>query len=237
MASLWDINGKMSTNYTLVLGTKNFSSWSLRPWLAMKMAGIAFEEIVITLREPQTKARIAEHSPSGKVPVLLIEENGKRRTVWDTLAICEYLAERHSDKAFWPKDRVKREEARCIVAEMHSGFINLRQIMPMDLATHHPTPDIDGDLGTEIERIKSIWISALERYERKGGFLFGEFSLADSFYAPVVTRFETYSIALPPIAKVYAQRILSLAPMREWKTAALEEMTKSSTASEQAGLD
>nr|TFG53465.1 MAG: glutathione S-transferase family protein [Hyphomicrobiales bacterium] len=227
----------MSANYTLVLGTKNFSSWSLRPWLAMKMAGIQFEETVIRLRNPETKKHIAKHSPSGKVPVLHIEEGGKRRTMWDTLAICEYLAERHADIAFWPKDFLRREEARCIVAEMHSGFENLRRTMPMDLAAHHPAPEIDEALGTEIDRIKFIWISALERFGQDGGFLFGEFSLADSFYAPVVTRFETYSIELPAIAREYAQRILSLTPMRDWKAAAIKELSESATVSEPEDSD
>lgn len=189
----------------------------------MKMAGISFDEVVIALRTPKTKERIAAHSPSGKVPVLIIEENGARRAVWDTLAICETLAERHKDIAFWPSEHKAREQARCVVAEMHSGFPHLRETMPMDLAQMHPTPEIDAALSIEIERIKSIWTSALERFGEEGGFLFGKFSLADCFYAPVVTRFETYSIELPAIARAYSQRILSLDAMREWKDAALKE--------------
>ena len=198
----------------------------------MKMAGIPFDETIITLHAPQTKESIAAHSPSGKVPVLVIDENGLSRTVWDTLAICETLAERHSETALWPEDSARREEARCIVAEMHSGFSNLRESLPMDLATRHPTPEIDNGLRVEIERIKSIWISALERFGGEGGFLFGKFSLADCFYAPVVTRFETYAIALPAIAQAYAQHILSLEPMREWTEAAKQEVAKSARALE-----
>jgi glutathione S-transferase len=227
----------MTTNYTLVLGTKNYSSWSLRPWLAMKMAGIAFDETVITLRMPETKERIAQHSPSGKVPVLHIDEQGKRRTVWDTLAICEYLAERHADKALWPMDALRREEARAVVAEMHSGFANVRRTMPMDLAAQLPTPEIDDELGAEIERIKSLWVSLLKRFGKEGGFLFGAFTLADCFYAPVVTRFETYAIGLPTLAQDYAQRILSLAPMREWRDAAIKEQSKITAASEPEAKD
>jgi glutathione S-transferase len=198
----------------------------------MKMAGIPFDETFIALRAPQTKESIAAHSPSGKVPVLVIEENGTNRTLWDTLAICETLAERHKEIALWPEESARREEARCIVAEMHSGFGKLRKTMPMDLATRHPTPEINSELRDEIERIKSIWISALERFGREGGFLFGKFSLADCFYAPVVTRFETYAIALPAIAQVYAQHVLSLEPMREWTEAAKKEAAKSARALE-----
>jgi glutathione S-transferase len=220
----------MSAKYTLILGTKNSSSWSLRPWLAMKMAGIPFDENVIRLRTETTKERIAEFSPSGKVPTLIIEENGVRRAVWDTLAICETLAERHKEFAFWPEDDLRREEARSVVAEMHAGFAHLREVMPMDIATLHPTPEIGNELGAEIERIKSIWTSALERFGADGGFLFGKFSLADCFYAPVVTRFETYAVPLPATAQTYAQRVLSLEPMREWKAAALTEIQNSAEA-------
>jgi glutathione S-transferase len=226
----------MSAKYTFILGTKNFSSWSLRPWLAMKMAGIPFDEIVIPLRTVQTKERIAEYAPSGKVPALLIEENGTSRAVWDTLAICETLAERHKEFAFWPEDDLRREEARSVVAEMHAGFMQLRETMPMDLADRHPTPEIGNKLGEEIERIRSILTSALERFGAEGGFLFGKFSLADCFYAPVVTRFETYAVSLPATAQAYAQRVLSLEPMREWKEAAKLEMQESSKASEPAEL-
>ena len=216
----------MSTNYTLVLGTRNTSSWSLRPWLAMKMASIPFHETFINLDTPETRKTIAAHSPSGKVPALVIEENGMGRTLWDTLAICETLAERHKEATLWPQESARREEARCIVAEMHSGFHNLRKTMPMDLAARHPTPKIDSALGDEIERIKSIWVSALERFGHEGGFLFGKFSLADCFYAPVVTRFETYAIALPAITQAYAQHVLSLEPMREWTQAAKKEVAR-----------
>ena len=216
----------MSAIYTLILGTRNTSSWSLRPWLAMKMADIPFNEIVLPLGTAHTKERVAEHSPSGKVPVLVIKENGMSRTVWDTLAICEALAERHKEFAFWPEDYRRREEARCVVAKMHSGFPNLRETMPMDLATAHPTPEIGSDLKNEIERIKSIWLSALERFGPDGGFLFGKFSLADCFYAPAVTRFDTYAITLPALARAYAQRILSLAPMRQWRAEAMRDLTE-----------
>lgn len=213
----------MSANYTLILGTKSYSSWSLRPWLAMKMAGLAFAEKVIRLRVPDTKANIDSLSPSGKVPVLKIEDGGKTETIWDSLAICETLAERHKEIAFWPKDSARRAEARAVVCEMHSGFADIRNVMPMDLKETHPTPEMDDALAGQIERVKEIWCSALERYAEDGGFLFGAYSLADSFFAPVVTRFETYGIALPPILQDYSQRIFALPPMREWIEATKEE--------------
>lgn len=213
----------MSAHYELVIGSKNISSWSLRPWLAMKMAGLAFEETTVTLRQPETKERIAALSPSGKVPALKIAEGGKTATVWDSLAICETLAERHKDARMWPDDPGGRAEARSIVAEMHAGFPDLRSVLPMDIAHRHPTPELDGKVQAQIARVVAIWQSCLKRNGRKGGFLFGCFSLADCFYAPVVTRFETYAIRLPPSAQAYSQRITSLLPMREWAEAAKKE--------------
>jgi len=213
----------MTAKYRLIIGTKKFSSWSLRPWLAMRMAGLPFEETVIMLRTPETKAGIAAQSPSGKVPAMTIEEGGKTTIVWDSLAIGETLAERHPEIAFWPRDAERRAEARAIVSEMHSGFADIRKTMPMDIGERHPMPEMDDDLRNQIERVKEIWSSALERHSGEGGFLFGEFSLADSFYAPVVTRFDTYAIALPAKLQAYSQKILNLPPMREWAAAAKDE--------------
>lgn len=210
----------MSARYTLFIGSKNTSSWSLRPWLAMKMAKIPFEDVLIALRRPDTKEQIKPHSPSGKVPVLRIEEGGRAQNVWDSLAICETLAERHPDAALWPVDSSARAEARSISAEMHSGFPDLRNTLSMDIATRHPTPPLDEALEGQIARIVAIWESALARFGKDGGFLFGRFTIADAFYAPVATRFLTYGISLPPVAQAYTQRILALAPMREWEEAA-----------------
>jgi len=211
----------MGARYTLYVGSKNFSSWSLRPWLAMKMAGIEFDEVLIPLYQPETKARIGAIAPSGKLPTLHIEENGQSLTVWDSLAICETLAERHPEAQLWPKDVRVRAEARSMVAEMHSGFPDMRKTLAMDLTHRHPTPELDENVRTQIARIVAMWETSLKR--NKGGFLSGRFSIADCFYAPVVTRFETYAIPLPAVAQAYSQRILALAPMKEWTAAAKAE--------------
>jgi glutathione S-transferase len=213
----------MAASYTLFIGTKRFSSWSLRPWLAMKMAKLSFEEVLIPLRQPDTKEKIKLHSPSGKVPLLKIEDGAQTETIWDSLAISETLAERHPDAKLWPSDPQARARARSIAAEMHSGFPDLRNVLPMDVALRHPTPQLDDAVQAQIARIVDIWQSALVRHGKGGGFLFGHFTIADAFYAPVVTRFETYGIHLPAVAQAYTQRILALAPMQEWKAAAKVE--------------
>jgi glutathione S-transferase len=213
----------MSARYTLFIGSKNTSSWSLRPWLAMKVAKLPFEEVLIRLRRPETKAEIAPHSPSGKVPALKIDENGGSLTVWDSLAICETLAERHASARLWPEGAAARAEARSMAAEMHSGFPQLRDALSMDIAARHPTPALDDTVQAQIARIVQMWSGALARHAKAGGFLFGHFTIADAFYAPVVTRFETYGIHLPAVAQAYAQRILALPAMREWTTAAKAE--------------
>ena len=213
----------MSARYTLYIGNKNISSWSLRPWLVMKTAKLAFGEVLIPLRKAQTSAAIKAHSPSAKVPALKIEENGLSRTVWDSLAICETLAERHPEARLWPEDAVARAEARSIVAEMHSGFPDLRRVLPMDLAARHPTPPFDDAVQTQIARVVTMWQSVLDRYGKNSGFLFGHFTIADAFYAPVATRFETYGVHLPAVAQAYTQRILATPAMREWEESAKAE--------------
>ena len=213
----------MNARYTLIVGSKNWSSWSLRPWLAMKMAGLAFEEVLIPLRRPETKTDIKRYSPSGKVPTLIIAEGATSTAVWDSLAICEALADRHPDRNLWPSDARARAEARSVAAEMHSGFPELRKALPMEIAARRPAPELDESVEAEIARIVALWTSALDRHGANGGFLFGQFSTADAFYAPVVTRFETYGIALPSMARAYADRMLALTPMREWAAAAEKE--------------
>jgi glutathione S-transferase len=195
----------------LVIGNKNYSSWSLRPWLAMKVLKIDFEEKRIPLYGPGARGAILEHSPSGKVPCLV--DGGT--TVFDSLSILEYLAEKHP--RLWPSERAQRSLARSISAEMHSGFPNLRNHMSMNIRKRHPgkgrTPEVDA----EIDRIKAIWSAA------KKPFLFGEFSAADAMYAPVVLRFRTYEVELPPACRAYSDAVLALAPMREWIAAAERE--------------
>lgn len=210
----------MTARYTLTIGTQRFSSWSLRPWLAMKMAKLPFEEVVVTLRQPDTKDAIKRHSPAGKVPILKIEDSGRTETIWDSLAICETLAERHPDVKLWPSDPAARAQARSVVAEMHSGFADLRRVLPMDIGQRHPIPELEDAVQAQVARVIDIWQSALAGHSKEGGFLFGHFSIADAFYAPVVTRFETYGIHLPPVAQAYTQRILALAPMQQWEAAA-----------------
>lgn len=213
----------MGARYTLYIGSKNVSSWSLRPWLVMKTARLPFEEVLIRLYMPKTKAEILAASPSGKVPALKIEENGASETVWDSLAICETLAERHPEARLWPDGAVARAHARSVAAEMHSGFPDLRRALSMNITARLPTPALEDPVQADIARIIAIWTRALAAHEDGGGFLFGRFSIADAFFAPVVTRFETYAIHLPAVAQAYAQRVLALPAMHEWAAAAKAE--------------
>lgn len=204
----------------LVIGDKRFSSWSLRPWLALRMAGIPFQEIAIKLRQPDTAAQCLAHSPSGKVPLL---KDGDLR-IWDSLAICEYLAERFASKGLWPANAAWRAEARSIAAEMHSGFADLRRELSMDCAQTLPTPDLSDGARRDVARVSDIWRTCLDRPDRQGPFLYGRFTIADAFYAPVASRFTTYGISLPPAAAAYAAHILSLPAMTEWIAAARREV-------------
>ena len=216
----------MATNtYTLVIGDKNISSWSLRPWLAMKQCGIPFAEECIRLRQPDSKAEILRHSPSGKVPAL------KTRTgvVWDSLAILDYLAERHSEGKLWPEEEEPRAVARSISAEMHSGFAALRNDLSMDLLGRLPPPPMSAPLEADIRRIAAIWMDTRTRFGRTGPFLFGAFSNADAMYAPVATRFRTYGVDLAHFgddgtAAAYAATLLELPAMAEWTEGAKLEV-------------
>jgi len=210
--------------YTLVIGNKNLSSWSLRPWLALKMAGVPFEEIVVRLDQPETRASIGQYSVAGKVPVLKITESGKTLTVWDSLAICETIAERHPEAKLWPDDPEARAIARSYAAEMHSGFVDVRQNLPMDFARAIATPALDEATAKQVARIVSAWEAALCAHD--GGFLFGGFSIADCLYAPVVSRFLTYGIALPKASEAYCARLMALPALQEWKAAAEAEIAR-----------
>jgi glutathione S-transferase len=202
----------------LVLGNKNYSSWSLRPWLVLKHVGVPFEEKVIPLDQPQTGAEIARFSPSGRVPVLL---DGETR-VWDSLAIAEYLNERFPQAQLWPADATARAAARAVSAEMHSGFTALREAMPMKFneSLHvEQTPPVQKD----IQRIKAVWAECRERFGKGGPFLFGAYSIADAMYGPVVSRFQTYGVALDGPAGAYAQHVWKLPAMQEWLAGARAE--------------
>lgn len=203
---------------TLVIGTKNYSSWSLRPWLALRVAGIPFDEVLIRLRQPQTREQILAHSPAGKVPIL---KDGDF-TVWESLAILEYLADRFPGANLWPSDRQARAAARAVSTEMHAGFAPLRQQLPMDIRSRLPL-EADEAARTDIARILDIWRDCRSRYGAGGRFLFGPFSAADAMFAPVVTRFRTYGVSLDPVARAYSEAVLALPAMREWETAASAE--------------
>jgi glutathione S-transferase len=203
--------------YKLVIGNKAYSSWSLRPWLVMKHAGIAFDEVRIPLYQDGHRARIAQYSPAGKVPVLIDAGN----PVWDSLAICEYLAERHPDRRLWPADVTARAYARAISAEMHSGFAALRENMGMNVRRSFPGIGMTPEVQSDIARIEAIWNDGLRRYG--GPFLCGGFSIADAMYAPVATRFETYAVALSAPARQYTETLLALPAMQEWYAAARAE--------------
>lgn len=193
----------------LVIGNKNYSSWSLRPWIAMKVLGIAFDEVRIPLYQPGSKERILGYSRAGKVPIL---KDGDT-VVWDSLAILEYLAEKHPQ--LWPGDRAQRAKARSISAEMHSGFAKLREHMSMNTRKRYPGKGRTPEVLADIARIDAIWSEA------KGPFLFGTFTAADAMYAPVVLRFRTY--AVEPRNEKYMQAVLELPAMREWIEAAERE--------------
>lgn len=212
-------------SFTIVLGNKNYSSWSLRPWLALKATGQPFDEIVIPLRTPDTKARILEYSPSGKVPVLKRPDGS---VVWETLAIVEYLAERFPQANLWPKDATTRAVARSVASEMHAGFGALRANMSMNIrmtaraeiaAARKAIPEV----GADIERIRAIWSDCRTRFGDGGDFLFGGFGGADAMFAPVVCRFRTYGVDLGGAAGAYADALWDWPAMREWRSAATAE--------------
>jgi glutathione S-transferase len=202
----------------LVIGNKNYSSWSMRPWVAMTACGIPFEEVRIGLNRPDTAARIAQYSVAGRVPVLI---SGDIK-VWDSLAICEYLAEQFPHKRMWPDDVKARAIARSVCAEMHSGFTGLRSAMWMNIrANFHGkgrTPAAQADIG----RICEIWETCLSRSGHHQ-FLFGEFSIADAYFAPVVMRFRTYGVALAPALEAYVERVVKHPAVAKWMLEALAE--------------
>jgi glutathione S-transferase len=213
------------TGYTLELGDKNYSSWSLRPWLSLKACGAPFAEEHIRLRLPESKAEIFKRSPSGKVPALKTELG----VIYDSLAIVEFLAERCPDAGLWPADPAARAAARCISAEMHAGFQALRNDMPMDLVSRFPMPDVSENLANNIRRVVTIWKITRARFGGEGPLLFGRFTNADAMYAPVATRFRTYGTPLADYgddgtAAEYVDAIYAMPDMTEWLEDARAEM-------------
>jgi glutathione S-transferase len=203
----------------LIIGNKNYSSWSFRPWIAMKVAGIPFEEEVISLDAADFKARVTRISGTGKVPALA---DGPVQ-VWESLAILEYLAEKFPNARLWPADPAARAHARAIAAEMHAGFVPLRRLLPMNMwrpvQRREPTPEAQPN----VRRIEAMWTDCRTRYGAAGPFLFGAFGAADAMYAPVVSRFHTYSIEVNAVARAYMDAVMALPAWAEWQAAALQE--------------
>ncbi len=211
--------------YQLAIGDKNTSSWSLRPWLALRHAGIPFEEINIKLRQPDTKAQILRYSPAGKVPTLLVDDG---QAIWDSLAILEFLAEAHPQARLWPERRDARALARSVSAEMHSGFAALREHCPMELLARTPMATLPDAVGAEVRRIVALWRDCRRRFGASGPLLFGGFTAADAMYAPVASRFRTYLPDLAPYgddgtAQAYVDALFALPAMAEWEEGARRE--------------
>ena len=210
--------------FTIYIGNKNYSSWSLRPWLALRHAGAAFEEVLIALDQPDSATNLRRHSPSGRVPVL---QHGAL-TIWETLAICEYLAEQFPDARLWPADRGARAHARAVSNEMHAGFAALRDHLPMDISRRWPLGNRLAKVGPDVERVAAIWRECRERFGSRGAngagdFLFGGFTIADAMFAPVTTRFVTYSVPLDPVCSAYVAAVLHWPAMQDWTAAAKAE--------------
>jgi glutathione S-transferase len=203
-------------SYTIVVGNKKLSSWSLRPWLIMARCGVPFQEVVIRLNTPSTTKEIKQYSSAGKVPVLIHNET----TIWDSLAICEYLAEQFPAQNFWPKDAKARALARVVSSEMHAGFATLRQNMPMNCTAQLSGQGRAPGVQEDIERICTLWRKCRAEFGQSGPFLFGDFSIADAFFAPVVTRFTTYGVELDEACQRYVETLWALPEMQAWLAAA-----------------
>src|SRR5436309_5072002 len=202
----------------IVVGNKKFSSWSLRPYLALKAVGAPFEEIVVALDMPDTAQNIRRYSPSGRVPALI----DGALTVWDSLAICEYLSEKFPDQGLWPAEPAQRAQARSVSAEMHSGFPNLRNDCSMKIVKQFPYKPLKAETQKEVDRIVALWTECLAK--SGGPWLFGaKPCVADAFYAPVVSRFRTYSIPVPGAAKSYCDAVWAWPPLQEWVATAQRE--------------
>ncbi|MFZ3483653.1 glutathione S-transferase family protein [Sphingomonas sp. 3-13AW] len=206
----------------LILGNKAYSSWSLRGWLAAKLSGLPFEEVVVPLYDAEWDRRRAgdEFAPSsGKVPILWDGDV----VVWDSLAIVEYLNEKSGGDRFWPTDIAARAMARSMAAEMHSGFQALRRQHSMNIRQVYPPARLDNDVVHDVTRILELWAQARARFGGTGEFLFGDFGAVDAMFAPVVTRFVTYSVPVPPFAAAYMNAVLSHRWMQDWIASAQEE--------------
>ena len=204
---------------TIYLGNKNYSSWSLRAWLALRRTGVPFDEEVIPLREVDSHEAIVRHSPSGLLPVLTHGGNA----IWDSLAISEYLAELFPEAGLWPRGRASRAMARAVSAEMHSGFRALRENMPMNIRSSFPGQGMTPEVQTDVNRITAIWRDCRGHFGADGQFLFGAFTIADAVFAPVVSRFLTYGVELDEVSREYVGAIWGSPEMEDWAAAARDE--------------
>jgi glutathione S-transferase len=203
----------------LIIGNKNYSSWSFRPWFAMKVAGITFEETVISLDTPDFRTRLAPFSGTGKVPALV---DGDIH-VWESLAIIEYLAEKFPAAALWPKHPEARANARAIASEMHAGFLALRRRLPMNFRRPVKPRELDTEGAANVARIETMWSDCRSRFGPGGPFLYGAFSAADAMYAPIVSRFHTYSVKVGAAGRAYMTAIMALPAWSEWREASRRE--------------
>ena len=209
--------------FKLLIGNKNYSSWSLRPWLALKMAEIPFEEELIHFGEERWKERVRAINPAGQVPALVHEHDGGRTLVWESLAICDYVARLRPAARLWPEVRAALAFCLGACAEMHSGFRDLRNSMPMNIRKQLPGRGRTPGTMADIERISAIWREARDRFGGNGPFLFSHFTVADAMFAPVVFRFMTYEVELGPVEAAYRDHMLALPAMREWAEAGAAE--------------
>jgi glutathione S-transferase len=203
----------------LIIGNKNYSSWSFRPWLALKVKDIAFAETVISLEASDFKTRVKAVSPAGRVPVLIDGEVA----IWESLAILEYLADKFPNAGFWPKDPAARGHARAVAAEMHAGFQPLRRLLPMNMWRPVKPRALDDGAKTDAARIDALWIECRSKFGAGGPFLYGSFSATDAMYAPVVSRFHTYAVEVSAVARAYMDAVMKLPAWHEWREAARRE--------------
>ncbi|MFC4160887.1 glutathione S-transferase family protein [Chitinimonas lacunae] len=203
----------------LIIGNKAYSSWSLRPWFLLRQAGIEFEDQVVPLYQPDSREALLRYSPTGKVPCLIDGD----LTIWESLAICEYVAEQFPEKQLWPADRALRAEARAYASEMHAGFFALRQHCPFNARRQFAPREWPADVQSDLVRIGQIWSDLRRRHQHLGPFLYGQFSVVDAMFVPVASRARTYALPLPELAQGYADMLLDLPAMREWYAAGAAE--------------
>ncbi|MGC2223259.1 MAG: glutathione S-transferase family protein [Methylocella sp.] len=204
---------------TLVITNKNYSSWSFRPWILMRHFGLAFDEIVIPMAQENTRAEMSRFSPAGKCPSL----HDGEIVVWDSLAIIEYVAELYPRTAIWPRPRAARARARSLAAEMHSGFVGLRQLLPMNMRRAVARRELTPDASADVARLEQAFAQARGEFGQAGAFLFGDFSAADAMFAPVVNRLHVYDVAVTAASRAYMDAMMALPAWQEWRAQAEAE--------------